>query len=146
MSATLEVSRVFVIARAVICNRTGRILVLHRSTVPRSRPLTWDLPGGRVEFGENPYETVEREVKEEAGIDITDLRVLDITSNVTPHHFHGIGIAFSAQYDNVQPIVLSFEHDDYKWVTFEEFQTLDTPEKYRLLVEKHKMTLLKINV
>ena len=30
----------------------------------------WDLPGGKIEYGEDPYETLVREVKEEIGLDV----------------------------------------------------------------------------
>jgi 8-oxo-dGTP pyrophosphatase MutT (NUDIX family) len=32
--------------------------------------LVWDLPGGRIQFGENPYEALLREVKEETTLDV----------------------------------------------------------------------------
>jgi 8-oxo-dGTP pyrophosphatase MutT (NUDIX family) len=32
--------------------------------------VRWDIPGGRVDHGEHPYNTLEREVKEETGLNI----------------------------------------------------------------------------
>ena len=31
----------------------------------------YDLPGGRIEYGEDPYETLHREIKEELGIEVS---------------------------------------------------------------------------
>lgn len=37
----------------------------------------WELPGGKVDFGENPQETAMREVKEEAGFHVKNPELLD---------------------------------------------------------------------
>ena len=34
----------------------------------------WDLPGGRVNFGESPYDTLHREVKEETSLEVDIVR------------------------------------------------------------------------
>lgn len=38
----------------------------------------WILPGGRIEHGEHPRDTVVREFKEETGYDVAVVRLLDI--------------------------------------------------------------------
>ncbi len=38
----------------------------------------WDLPGGRVDHGESPYDTLHREVKEEVGLDISVIKPIGV--------------------------------------------------------------------
>jgi 8-oxo-dGTP diphosphatase len=38
---------------------------------------SWDLPGGKIEFGETPRQALEREIQEELGLTITAARLLD---------------------------------------------------------------------
>ncbi|MGZ9583503.1 NUDIX domain-containing protein [Paenibacillus marinisediminis] len=50
--------------------RDGKILLIQKGRGPHKGK--WDLPGGTVEFGEEPYQTLLREFEEETGI--TDIR------------------------------------------------------------------------
>lgn len=45
-------------------------------------PDSWCLPGGKQEFGETVFEGAVREVKEETGIDISDLRVFGVGDDI----------------------------------------------------------------
>jgi mutator protein MutT len=45
-----------------------RVLLCHRSAERRWYPDVWDLPGGHVEEGEDPKESLVRELREELGI------------------------------------------------------------------------------
>jgi ADP-ribose pyrophosphatase YjhB (NUDIX family) len=53
---------------AVVHDAAGRLLLIRRGHDP-GRGL-WSLPGGRVEPGESAAEAVEREVREETGLDV----------------------------------------------------------------------------
>jgi 8-oxo-dGTP diphosphatase len=55
-------------ANAIVVDDEGRVLLARRARDPaRGR---WDLPGGFVEEGEHPLETLERELREETGLEI----------------------------------------------------------------------------
>ena len=53
----------------------GRVLLVKRARAPFAR--YWSLPGGHVEAGETMAEAVVREVREETGIEVGDLRQID---------------------------------------------------------------------
>ncbi|MER8225789.1 NUDIX hydrolase [Streptomyces sp. NPDC094143] len=65
------------VAAYAICVRDGRIL-LARSPAQDGTP-EWVVPGGGMEHGEDPYDTVRREVEEETGytIEVTGLLGVD---------------------------------------------------------------------
>jgi mutator protein MutT len=60
-------------AFAIIRDDAGRVLLCHR----RDRDL-WNLPGGRVEKGETPWDAVVREVKEEVNLEVSVERLAGI--------------------------------------------------------------------
>lgn len=57
--------RVFAVV-ALIRRKDGLILATSR----RNKPGEWGLPGGKVEPGEDSFDALRREVKEETGIEI----------------------------------------------------------------------------
>ncbi|WP_251018353.1 NUDIX hydrolase [Streptomyces sp. ISL-1] len=59
---------------AVILNRDGEAFAHKRSPDRRLFPDTWDIVGGHVEAGETVLEALAREVEEETGWRLTDVR------------------------------------------------------------------------
>jgi 8-oxo-dGTP diphosphatase len=115
-------------AKVHITRADGRVLALHRSVDRKHRPLSWDLPGGKAEYREDPNAALVRETEEETGIRLKDAVVHSITSdNSDEYHIY---LLYTAQVDTAE-IKLSEEHDDYSWVTTDEFQLLDIPSRYK---------------
>ena len=55
--------------KAFIVN-DGKLLLVKKSADDPHHPNEWEVPGGRMEFGEKLDDHIKREVKEEVGIDI----------------------------------------------------------------------------
>lgn len=60
---------------AVICDENGNVLIAKRPTDVHQGGL-WEFPGGKVESGEQPVQSLVRELQEELGITATEYRPL----------------------------------------------------------------------
>lgn len=94
----------------------GKLLLIRRRSNDVHKPGQWDIPGGRLEVGENPFEGLKREAREEVGLDINIERPLDV------HHFTRDDgqiitmLIFLCSLGQKKEIKLSEEHQEYKWV------------------------------
>jgi 8-oxo-dGTP diphosphatase len=63
--------------------------------------MKWELPGGKLEFGEDPEKTVVREIKEETGYDIKVKNMIPITKTSTwdypDHKRHVLLLGFECE-------------------------------------------------
>lgn len=124
---TQDNQSVGVTQKAVVVRSDGKFLVLRRSKTAPSNPLKWDLPGGVLEYRENPVFGIEREIKEEAGLTVAHMKPFDVFGHENPVGFW-ITIAYMCKFTSGE-VTLSYEHDDFKWVTKEEFKKLESSEK-----------------
>ena len=69
-------------ALARIKDANGNYLIGKTIETPRKPyPGYWDFPGGKLEAGETPEECIRREVNEELGVKVTNLKFLGIKGN-----------------------------------------------------------------
>jgi|SRR6266550_849700 len=64
--------RFTVTAGAIITDGTGRVLLLHHRFRPGSG---WGIPGGFIKRGEQPDEGLRRELREEVGLELGNLKL-----------------------------------------------------------------------
>lgn len=100
--------------KVVVYNPGGKVLLLKRSD-KTSRAGGWDFCGGGVDDDEvDVYETAKREVLEEAGIRVGNLKIVN-ASIVKDKKRNTLILGFTAKAKSSN-IKLSWEHSEYKWV------------------------------
>lgn len=69
---------------AIIINEQGQLLLLKRGPLAKNERGKWEIPGGGVEFGETLQSALEREMREEIGVEITVHRLFHIYDHILP--------------------------------------------------------------
>jgi len=109
--------------------RAGRVLLL------KNEREEWELPGGRLEFGETPAEAVAREVSEETGWKVVTGALLDVWMyDVVQAERHVFIVTYGAHLvdgDHTPDPVISHEHKQIGEFTAEEVPALVMPQGYK---------------
>ncbi|HLL66134.1 MAG TPA: NUDIX domain-containing protein [Micromonosporaceae bacterium] len=90
MTPALEPMR-RIAAYAVCVDADDRVLVV-RASVRSGTPGAWSLPGGGVDHGENPYDTVVRETAAETGLSIAVTGLADVVADLRSLPNRGVTI------------------------------------------------------
>jgi 8-oxo-dGTP diphosphatase len=127
--------KTFVVAKMFVVNEAGELLVLRRSQTDERRPGEWDFPGGWVDEGEDMMAAVKRETLEEAGLTVTDCKlVFALSENVDPRGC-GTWLTFLTHVSGRPEVKLSYEHDDYQWMPFADAPPQFKYERQRRMLE-----------
>ncbi len=116
------------IVTAVGCVFRGdRMLLIKRGQEPSKGQ--WSVPGGAIELGEKIYDAVQREVREECGIEIEVARVVNVADSIVPDEagrvwFHYVPVYILARYVSGEAHADS-DALDVRWVAREELDALD---------------------
>lgn len=106
----------FLVVVAFFIERDGQVLLLRRSRSKDHAPGEWECGSGRVRQGESADQAVIREAREETGLHVEVLDLID-----TFHFYRGeakeeaIGVTFHCQAKG-GVFTLSSEHNEAKWV------------------------------
>ncbi len=109
----------------VILMRGEKLLLGWRGRNRRAYSDCWAVPGGHVVSGETPEQAAVREIQEELGVTVTDLRQLEpikITNASGPVVFHMFA---TWQWLGGEPSMQGGEHSELRWFNVEEACRLD---------------------
>ncbi len=130
-----------IVAKTLVFNDEGQLLVLQRSSDDVHRPGGFDFPGGAVHTGETVTAGAAREILEETGIRLPDDKLQLVYASCRTAHYDGskgqknlVWLGFVTQVPEGQDVTLSHEHDRFAWLNFKEFLlTSDHPAHHTLI-------------
>lgn len=149
----MEEKKLFKVVITAIVLKDGKYLVLQRGPDEKKFPSRWTVPGGKLttedyigwpkdtpHYWYNVLErTLKREVKEEAGIDIKNIRYVTSLADAREDDDPSLVISCLADYAGGE-VILEDSMVDYRWVTTGEAKTIDLIEGiYDELIMADKM-------
>jgi len=104
--------------KAIIVNN-NKILLIKRSQNYEQLVDQWDIPGGRINFGEEPIIGLKREILEETGLELKEVfDILDASTIFLSKDMHIVRITYLVKCSG--QISLSGEHTESKWFSLDE--------------------------
>lgn len=119
-----------IVLKGIIFNHEGKVLFLKRDPKgTHTAEKKWDLPGGKISDYENIEKALKREVFEETGLLIKDIKISKGIYVYTPKGknatYATILLTAKLEHSKRAKILLNNEHMEYKWVEKRDFFTLD---------------------
>lgn len=110
------------VAKGLIENENGEFLMLKKSDDYGFTAGKWEQPGGKIEGGENRFQALKREVREETGLEIEGSEDLVRIELEDENHINCYVLHTE---DFSGEVNLSEEHEEFRWVRPEEFSELE---------------------
>lgn len=112
----------FLILVGVVPIYNRKLLITQRSLNDKFMPGAWGIPAGKIEFGEELSDAAHRELFEETGLDIIELKMIGesmFLSNYKGIETHNIQINYLA-YVKSDKVKLDNASKNYKWLDIED--------------------------
>lgn len=135
-STALELNKkaVKLIARIIVINSNGQILLVRRSATAPSRAFDWEFPGGTIEDDEDPKIGAIRELAEETDIKLDEADYLYAGTD-KDQRFSGFFFYVNVNAPNIK---LSFEHDKFAWVDFDTAYLMLSVDAFKYILNFYK--------
>jgi ADP-ribose pyrophosphatase YjhB (NUDIX family) len=120
---------------AIILRPDGKILLVRTH---KWRNLL-GIPGGKIERGETQPAALAREILEETGLVIRDIRFILVQDSIDSPEFHRpshmVLLNYACRVDDTDQLVLNDEAEAFSWATPSEAPALDLNSPTRQLIE-----------
>lgn len=113
----------------------GKALIAKRSAREPLFPSHWELPGGKVEFGEEVHEALRRQLREGLGIEALVLGPFHCSSSSSDSgRRHTVEIGFACVREGDAPIRLGERHEECRWAAEGELEGFPmTPDEREMV-------------
>ena len=120
--------------RGIIKNDNDEILIVKRHPKSRTDPEMWELPGGKVEKGEDFDVALVREIKEETGL---DAKIGDFCEAVQNDYMHKRTVQIMMYLKDIEgEVEISDEHTDWMWANIDTLKTLALSTSLKKVLKK----------
>ena len=124
-----------------LLKKDGKILLLKRHPKSKTNPSRWELPGGKVEPGEDFDKALIREFNEETNLSIELNDLIGAVQEDFPHK-KTIAVVMNVNITSEIPEVeISNEHVDFKWADIEEIKDLEISGWFKTLMKEKNYSL-----
>ncbi len=122
---------------ALITDALGKLLIIKTHKWSHR----WGIPGGKIKRGEGSEAALRRELSEETGLTVHDIKFVMVQDCIEPPEFqrsaHFLLLNYVARCDAAEPaVVLNDEAQEYLWVSTEEALTANLNIPTRVLIEE----------
>ena len=124
-----------------LARKNDAILILKRHPKSKTNPNRWELPGGKVDPGEDFDKALTREFNEETSLDIGLGDLIGAAQENFPHKKTiAIVMNVSILSDEIK-VKISEEHVDWKWATIDEIRDLEISTWFETLLKEKNYNL-----
>jgi 8-oxo-dGTP pyrophosphatase MutT (NUDIX family) len=116
----------------------GVLLVDDRVALVRNERDEWELPGGRLEAGEDPPACVEREVREELGLSAQAGELLDVWRYAIAGAGDVLIVTYAMRIASLAGMRCSDEHSEARAFAVEEVAGLNMPDGYKASIAREQ--------
>lgn len=123
----------------ILVNENDEVLLVKRAAMPAQG--FWALPGGYVDWNENLLQTAAREVKEEIGFDVQDLKFFGLYDDPTRDKDgrQNIGHCFVGKVSGKE-LVEGSEVEETKWFSLHQLP-IEIAFDHRMMIEDYAKTV-----
>jgi ADP-ribose pyrophosphatase YjhB (NUDIX family) len=132
---------------ALIFDSAGKVLMI----LTHKWSNLWGIPGGKIKWGEPSEAALRREIKEETGLDITDIEFVLVQDSIHSREFyrdaHFVLLNYTCRCKGRPRVKLNDEAREFRWVTLAEAGKMQLNMPTRVLIsavmkrrEKRKTT------
>ncbi|HKH90888.1 MAG TPA: NUDIX hydrolase [Gemmatimonadaceae bacterium] len=114
----------------------GVVLRDHRVVLVKNRREEWELPGGKLELGEDPSRCVAREIEEELQLAVAADQLIDAWVYTIAEGTHVLVVSYGCTETLQRRAVLSDEHTELEWIALADIDGLRMPDGYKRSIRR----------